>query len=62
MPVVTMSWLNDDTPPRSRGGACSEMYSTDTNDAVPTASPSTKRLPNSNSVVGANADPRPPST
>jgi hypothetical protein len=43
MPVVTASWLKDTSPPRTRGGAISEMYSGATKEAVPTASPRKNR-------------------
>ena len=43
IPIMIISWLNETTPPRIRGGTSSAMYIGDTNDAVPTASPSQKR-------------------
>lgn len=57
MPVVTASWLNDTRPPRAFGGATSEMYSGDTNDAVPTEMPSRKRNPMSMGTLTEKAHP-----
>jgi hypothetical protein len=62
MPLTTIIWLNDVTPPRISFGACSEMYSGDTNEAVPTEMPSRKRTPISHHAVGATAEPIAPTT
>ncbi len=62
MPLTTISWLNVVTPPRIRFGASSEMYIGATNDAVPTASPSTRRATISSVEVCASAEPSAPTT
>jgi hypothetical protein len=54
--------LNDVTPPRIFLGASSEMYIGATNDAVPTAMPSTKRAAISSVEVCASAEPSAPTT
>jgi hypothetical protein len=45
-----------------RLGACSEMYSGETKEAVPTTRPSTRRAPISQPAVGASAEPSAPMT
>ena len=62
MPSVTISWLKETTPPRIRGGTSSAMYIGDTNEAVPTASPSQKRAARICGYVCENAQPSAPIT
>jgi hypothetical protein len=57
---VTASWLKDTSPPRTRGGAISEMYSGATKEAVPTASPRKNRKPVSMAALTDNAQPSGP--
>jgi hypothetical protein len=62
MPLTTISWLKEVTPPRIFFGASSEMYIGETKEAVPTAMPSTRRAPINSQGVCAAAEPRAPST
>ena len=56
IPIVTISWLKLTSPPRIFGGTSSPMYIGATNDAVPTARPSTKRATISSHTFGASAE------
>jgi hypothetical protein len=56
MPEVIINWLNDTVPPRFLGGVCSAMSIGATNDAVPTARPSTPRATISSPMLCATAD------
>jgi hypothetical protein len=62
MPLTIISWLKEVTPPRMRLGASSEMYIGETNEAVPTEMPSTKRAPISSGAVCEKAEARAPIT
>ena len=55
MPIVTMSWLKETTPPRIRLGTISAMYIGATNEAVPTPRPSTNRARTSDQTSCASA-------
>ena len=52
---MTISWFSDVRPPRTDGGAISEMYSGPTIEANPMAIPSIIRPATSTSTVGATA-------
>jgi hypothetical protein len=62
MPQTIINWLNEVMPPRMRLGASSEIYIGETNDAVPTASPTTNLAAISSHAVWDSADPRAPTT
>src|SRR5579875_766915 len=58
MPRAIITWLSAVMPPLRALGDCSEMYMGATKDAVPTASPSTKRAMQTSSTLGPKAEPK----
>ncbi len=55
MPLTTISWLSEDTAPRTSVGAISDRYSGTTSAAEPTPKPITMRAAIRTATVGANA-------